>query len=157
MLAHSPKIAYARPMEHMTSQSREETLPRGKELALVFKPGTLVTFTGDLGAGKTTLIQGILEGLGALPPYPSPTFVLMNQYELAEPKVTGIARVYHADAYRLGAPDFERLGFTEWCADSEGVVLLEWPGRIEGILPEKRIEITLKSISETEREIHMKE
>lgn len=157
MLAHSPKIAYARPMEHMTSQSREETLAIGKKLALVFKPGTLVTFTGDLGAGKTTLIQGILEGLSVLPPYPSPTFVLMNQYELAGTKTTSIARVYHADAYRVGAADFERLGFAEWCADPDGLVLLEWPDRIADILPEKRIEITLKSLSETEREIHVKE
>ncbi len=128
------------------------------KLAQEFTPSTLVTFTGDLGAGKTTLIQGILQGLGATPPYPSPTFVLMHEYHLeAELPSKGIRRVYHADAYRVGSADFEKLGFAEWCADPEGLVLLEWPERLAEILPGKRIEITLKSLSETEREIQIEE
>jgi tRNA threonylcarbamoyladenosine biosynthesis protein TsaE len=136
-----------------TTQSKEATKDLGKTLARDFKGASLITFTGDLGAGKTTLIQGILEGLGALPPYPSPTFVLMNEYVLPQPTLTGIRRVYHADAYRVGTADFEKLGFAEWCGDKEGVVLLEWPERIETLLPEKRTTITLESISETERVI----
>lgn len=153
MLARSAKIAYARPMEHFLTHSRKETLDLGKKLAQGLLPGSVVTFTGDLGAGKTTLIQGILEGLGALPPYPSPTFVLMNEYILPKPSSTGVGRIYHADAYRVGASDFERLGFAEWCTDPAGLVLLEWPERIADILPKKRIEIRLKTLSETEREI----
>lgn len=140
-------------METYRTHSKNDTQALGRKLAALLHPGTLLTLSGELGAGKTTLTQGLLEGLGALLPYPSPTFVLMNQYELPRPTVSGIQRVYHADAYRVGAVDFEKLGFLEWCADPEGIVLLEWPGRIKEILPSKRVEITLKSLSETEREI----
>lgn len=140
-------------MSTFTTHAKAETQALGRQLASHFKPGQLVTFAGDLGAGKTTLIQGILEALGALPPYPSPTFVLMNQYELAAGLPSGIRRIYHADAYRVEAADFERLGFAEWCADPEGLVLLEWPERIASLLPEKRVTITLRALSETDREI----
>lgn len=143
-------------METFITHSREETQALGKELALELKPGSLITFTGDLGAGKTTLIQGMLAGLGAPAPYPSPTFVLMNQYELPQPTMSGIARVYHADAYRVEASDFAKLGFAEWCTDPIGIVFLEWPERIADILPVERIEIILKSLSETEREVQVR-
>lgn len=140
-------------MRTYTTHSKEETRALGKELALGFRPASLITFSGELGAGKTTLIQGILEGLGAPMPYPSPTFVLMNEYILPQATKTGIARIYHADAYRVGAADFEKLGFTEWCTDPTGIVLLEWPERLAEILPETRIDITLRTLSEIEREI----
>lgn len=144
-------------METYRTHSNRETQALGKQLALLFRPGQLVTCSGGLGAGKTTLIQGILDGLGALPPYPSPTFVLMNQYELPQSTETGIARVYHADAYRVGRDDFEKLGFLEWCTDPAGLVILEWPERLGDLVPEKRIEIRLTALSETAREIIVRE
>ena len=135
------------------THSKEETRALGKSLAREFFPKTLVTFSGDLGAGKTTLIQGMLEGLGAVAPYPSPTFVLMNEYHLPQPSEKGVERVYHADAYRVGAKDFERLGFLEWCEDEKGIVFLEWPERLAEILPSKRIDIVIETLSEDERKI----
>lgn len=137
------------------TSSKEATQDFGRMLAKTLVPKTLVTITGDLGAGKTTLVQGILDGLGALGPYPSPTFVLMNQYELPQATATGIVRVYHADAYRVGAADFEKLGFLEWCADPAGIVLLEWPERLGDLVPRECIEIRLKTLSETERSIEV--
>jgi tRNA A37 threonylcarbamoyladenosine biosynthesis protein TsaE len=77
----------------------------------------------------------------------------MNQYELPAPTSTGICRVYHADAYRVGAADFERLGFLEWCADPAGLVLLEWPERFGSLVPVDHIKIHLKTLSDTERSI----
>jgi tRNA threonylcarbamoyl adenosine modification protein YjeE len=139
-----------------TTRSAPETKTLGQTFAMTLSPGTLVTFQGDLGAGKTTFIQGLLAGLGALPPYPSPTFVLMNEYELPTPTATGIRRVYHADAYRVTAADFEKLGFAEWCADPAGLVLLEWPERLADILPEPRTEVMLEHRSATEREISIR-
>jgi len=136
----------------MTS-SKQATQAFGRTLAETLCPETLVTLEGDLGAGKTTLVQGILAGLGARAPYPSPTFVLMNQYELPVLTKTGIARVYHADAYRVGRDDFEKLGFLEWCADPAGLVILEWPERLGNLVPQNKTVITLRSLSETEREI----
>ena len=143
--------------QNITTHSKEETRNFGKKLASEILPGTLLCLRGDLGAGKTTLVQGLLEGLGANRPYVSPTFVIMKQYELGIPGSTGITRVYHADAYRVGTRDFTEIGFAEWCADPQGIVIVEWPERIMEILPEKRIDIMLTSISETDREIAIKE
>lgn len=124
------------------SETAEETRLLGRDFGNTLSPRTLVCFRGDLGAGKTTFIQGMLAALGARPPFISPTFVLMKEYDLDTPTANGIRRVYHADAYRMErAEDFEKIGFTEWCADPEGIVLLEWPERIESLLPEQRIEI----------------
>lgn len=143
--------------QNIITHSAADTRAFGKQLAGEIVPGTLLCLQGELGAGKTTLIQGLLEGLGAERPYVSPTFVLMKQYGLPVPSITGIKRVYHADAYRVAAKDFTEIGFTEWCADPDGLVILEWPERIQNLLPEKRIDITLVSLSETEREIILNE
>lgn len=139
------------------TSSKEATQDFGRTLATSLRPKTLVTLSGDLGAGKTTLVQGILEGLGATGPYPSPTFVLMNQYELPRATATGIQRVYHADAYRVGGADFERLGFLEWCTDPAGIVLLEWPERLGALVPTEHVEIRLEALSDTERSIEITE
>ncbi len=140
-------------METTYTRSKEATRAFGKHFGNTLTPLSLVALEGELGAGKTTLVQGILEGLGAVPPYPSPTFVLMNQYELPVPTATGIRRVYHVDAYRVGWEDFEKLGFLEWCADPEGVVLLEWPERLGDFVPAWRTKIQLKHVSDSERSI----
>jgi tRNA threonylcarbamoyladenosine biosynthesis protein TsaE len=134
------------------SHSPEETAQFGAELASEFTPG-LLTLSGELGAGKTKLTAGILNALGAEGPYQSPTFMLVKEYHLPEVTKNGIARVYHVDAYRLEPQDFETLGFQSWFDDKEGLVILEWPERIADFLPKKRIEITLKQINETEREL----
>ncbi len=137
-------------MDTITTHSAEETREAGKNFAKTLKPGTLVCFLGDLGAGKTTFIQGMLEGLGAEKPYVSPTFILMKQYDLFS---GNIKRIYHADAYRLGAKEFREIGFEEWIADSEGITLLEWPNRIAELLPEQYMTVKIESVSEMERRI----
>lgn len=131
--------------ESYQSSTAQETQERGAQFARTLMPGTLVCFRGDLGAGKTTFIQGLLAACGAEKPYVSPTFVLMKEYDLAFPTETGVRRIYHADAYRIErADDFEKIGFSEWLSDREGVVLLEWPERIASILPEQYIEVSLE-------------
>jgi tRNA threonylcarbamoyladenosine biosynthesis protein TsaE len=140
-----------------TAHSPEETRKIGGQFARTLKPGTLVCFEGNLGAGKTTFIQGMLEALGAEPPFVSPTFILMKQYILKAPTETGIKYIYHADAYRLGTPEFREIGFEEWIGDTEGITLLEWPERIAELLPEKYIMVNIESISETERRIEIRE
>lgn len=139
------------------TRSAQETRAFGEKVARTITPGTLLCLRGDLGAGKTTLVQGLLEGLGAARPYVSPTFVIMKEYALPQVTTTGIGRIYHCDAYRVEEKDFESLGFVEWCTDPQGLVILEWPERIRNILPEKRVEIVLKSLSESEREIEMRD
>lgn len=132
------------------THTAEETQKVGLEFGTSLLPGTLVCFRGDLGAGKTTFIQGMLRACGARPPFVSPTFILMKEYDLDTPTANGIRRVYHSDAYRIErAEDFEKIGFTEWCADPEGIVFLEWPERIESLLPKHGIEVRL-DIGETD-------
>lgn len=134
-----------------TSHSPEDTAQFGADLAAELTPG-LLTLSGELGAGKTKLTAGILSALGAEGPYQSPTFMLVKEYHLDAPTKTGIERIYHADAYRLEPQDFETLGFQAWFEDTEALVILEWPEKIEKYLPEKRTDITIKQVNETERE-----
>ena len=137
--------------------TKEETQELGRALAQELHPGVLVTLSGDLGAGKTTLTQGILEGLGAEKPYTSPTFVIMKEYTLPKASISGIKRIYHVDTYRIEAKDLEHLGFEEWYSDPEGLVILEWPERVQMLLPMKRIDITLTQKGEQGREIEIQE
>lgn len=139
-------------MQTFITYSAKETKELGKKLAKEILPGTLVCLKGDLGAGKTTFAQGFLEEMGAARPYVSPTFVIMKQYNLSVPK-NGIERIYHADAYRVEAKDFANLGFAEWCADKNSVVILEWPERVKEIIPNTAQKISFIWKSENEREI----
>lgn len=80
--------------------------------------------------------------------------MIMKEYDLAVPTETGIRRIYHADAYRIErADDLEKIGFSEWLSDSEGIVLLEWPERVAAILPEQRVEVSLRLGEEESRMI----
>ena len=159
---------------HIT-HSAEETRALGAALACETKPGSVIALRGDLGAGKTTFVQGFLDALGAEGPYVSPTFVIMKQYDLpetlrvsmraglpesrseaglAETSAGGIRRIYHVDAYRLETPDaIARIGWEEWCADDEGIVLVEWPEKIEGVIPASATTVSLRWISDMDREI----
>lgn len=141
-------------MKNHCTHSAEETRALGATMARETNPGSVLAFRGDLGAGKTTFVQGLLEALGAERPYVSPTFVIMKEYDLAEPSANGICRVYHVDAYRIDDPqDIAKLGWEEWCADPAGVVLIEWPEKIEGVIPASAINISLRWVSDMEREI----
>jgi tRNA threonylcarbamoyladenosine biosynthesis protein TsaE len=107
----------------------------------------VVLLIGNLGAGKTTLAKGILSGLGAADPdeVTSPTFTLIHEY--------GGGRAYHIDLYRLDtAPQVATLGLEE-IFDREAVVLIEWGEKFPGLFPAKRIEIHLRPISESARQI----
>lgn len=141
--------------EVYSAENAEEMRALGRELLSECAPGLLVTCRGELGAGKTTFVQGMLEALGAEMPYTSPTFVIMKEYQLAKPYL-GIKRVYHADAYRVTAEDFEKIGFQEWLEDREGLVILEWPEKVEKLLPERKIEFVFE-VDKGERIITMKE
>ena len=135
----------------------EATREAGRVLASRLRGGMAIALMGDLGAGKTTLTQGLLEALGAEPPYPSPTFILMHQYAIAEHESAAIRRVYHVDAYRVEAKDLQEVGWAEWCADPEAVLIVEWPGRVRDILPKDAIWIRLSVIPEGGRQLEIVE
>jgi|SRR3989344_3092272 len=138
--------------ERYLTHSAVETKALAKKIAEELAPGITVCLQGDLGTGKTTFAQGLLEALGATGPFTSPTFVIMKEYPLRR-AVNGIKRIYHVDAYRVGEKDLRQLGFTDWCQDKEGIVILEWPERIEGLLPKNMWRMHFVWKSDTEREI----
>ena len=98
--------------------------------------GEIYTFTGDLGAGKTTFVQGILKSLGAEGPFTSPTFTIVNQYNLNEIANKNIEAIYHIDAYRISSEDTDSIGFLEMLNNSNGLILIEWPEKIKCSIPE---------------------
>ncbi len=102
----------------------------GRAFARSLKPPAVVGLSGELGAGKTTLVRAISAALGVDESVTSPTYALVHCY-----KGEGVA-VYHVDAYRLRAEDEARdLGFDEMLADPLAVVLIEWPERLRGHAP----------------------
>lgn len=111
--------------------SHEETLAFGQKMATLIPAHAILALSGDLGAGKTTFVQGLALGLGILERIQSPTFVLLNNYQ---------DRLYHFDLYRLNKPsDFTSLGFEE--CFTQGICAIEWPDRIADLLPPGTIHI----------------
>jgi tRNA threonylcarbamoyladenosine biosynthesis protein TsaE len=130
------------------SDSVAQTEAVAAELARSLAAGACVALHGDLGAGKTQFVRGMVAGLGGNPrAVSSPTFVLLNVYE------GGRLTVYHLDAYRVrGADDFESIGFTE-LLEQGGVVVVEWAGRVAELLPPARIDVSIEPVGESKRRI----
>lgn len=121
----------------VTSKSDEETRILGTSLAPVLLPGDVVSLNGDLGAGKTTLVQGIAAGLGVEGPVTSPTFVIVHHYE-------GTYPIIHVDVYRLQSiQEVLDLGFEE-LLELQAIMLVEWGEAVAPLLPPKYLDIELR-------------
>ncbi len=95
---------------------------------------TMITFSGDLGAGKTTLIQEIAKHLGVIEGLQSPTFVIYKRYAVSEGQ---FKTLIHGDMYRLeSAEEIEKLGWNELITDPDTIICIEWPEKITGAIPE---------------------
>ena len=122
-------------LETVTS-SPEETRLLGERLGSMLLPGDVVALTGDLGAGKTTFVQGAAWGLGYAGPVTSPTFTLVKEYP-------GRTPIYHLDVYRLDRiQDVLDLGFEE-LVDQGAVVFVEWGDAIDVLLPDDHLQVEL--------------
>ncbi len=115
----------------------QETLAWGAALASKLPNGAFVVYLkGDLGAGKTTLVRGLLAGLGHIGPVKSPTYTLVESYDVAN------LLVHHFDLYRMEHPEeLEFMGGREYF--DEGLCLIEWPEKGEGWLPGPNLTLTL--------------
>lgn len=154
-------------MQEIITQNLEDTRQAGRDLAKSLEGGEIICLSGELGAGKTTFSQGILESLGAVGPYTSPTFIIMKQYELEskvknqKPKEEGglqainrkLSTIYHIDAYRINEDDLLNLAWEEITRNKENIVILEWPEKVEKILPDHAIKIELQWLDENRRKI----
>lgn len=136
-------------MPEFTTESAEQTVELGRQLGQKAVAGWIVGLAGDLGAGKTTLCRGFVEGAGGDPELvTSPTFTLMQTYE-------GRHRIHHFDLYRLSsAAEATEIGFTEFVYGQD-VALVEWLDRFPDLAPERYLMVVLHTIDESSRRIEI--
>ena len=130
------------PFGTFTTHSPDETQALGQTLGATLKPGAVVAFRGNLGSGKTCMIQGICQAFQVHDYVTSPTFILINEYGgiRAERPIP----IYHFDLYRLiGEEDLEALGAEEYFY-GDGVCLVEWAERAGELLPRDRVDVALE-------------
>lgn len=135
---------------YMISKSEQETIDVAIQLAKSLPTRTVLLLEGELGAGKTCFVRGLCEGLGGDPSQVnSPTFVIMQEYEIAQRR-----RLVHVDAYRLaGEEELETIGWDELLKDTHAIIAIEWPSRIKNAIPEGAISILIDHIDIDSREI----
>ena len=124
-------------MEHVTN-SPEETEALGETLAGRLEPGTVIAFTGDLGAGKTAFVRGLARGLGIIERVTSPTFTIVNEYE------GGRLPLFHFDMYRLSSADelFD-IGWEDYLTRG-GVCAVEWSENVSDALEEGCLRVDIR-------------
>ena len=127
------------------TKNAEETQLLGERLARHCKPGMVILLPGDLGAGKTTLTQGIARGLGITKTVTSPTFTIQKLYR------KGRMTLNHIDAYRLEGIS-QDLGFEEYLYD-DGLTVIEWAKFAPDLIPERYLEIKITLLEEEERRL----
>ena len=129
------------------SGSVDETHALGERLGALLQPGDVVALSGELGSGKTTLIQGMAKGMGKDPAIvKSPTFVLMREY-------SGDVPIVHIDGYRLGGASAASWLDLDLIFAPGKVTLIEWAERFEGLLPVDRLELSLSHVSTHRRRL----
>lgn len=129
-------------MLRLEAGSEQEQERIGEGLSRVVPARCLIYLTGDLGAGKTTLTRGLLRGLGYGGAVKSPTYTLIEPYEIGE------RRCYHLDLYRLADPDeIEYLGLRDML-EEDAIMLVEWPEQGAGALPEPDLMIHIRYLGQ---------
>jgi tRNA threonylcarbamoyladenosine biosynthesis protein TsaE len=133
-------------VETLASAGPDQTQRIAEELARDLGPGAVVGLTGELGAGKTCFVQGLVRGLGVTGRATSPTFVLVNEYR-------GRLAVHHVDAYRVRGPDeMVDIGLLE-LIDGDGVTIIEWADRVASLLPARTVRVHLDGLGDDPRTI----
>ena len=131
----------------ITTNSAEETQALGIALGQSAQSGDVLALVGDLGAGKTTLVQGVGIGLGIADAITSPTFTLVGEYQ-------GRLHVYHVDVYRLADATTEAVGIgLDDFFNEDGLTMIEWANLIELALPKDFLRVQLTWVSENERRV----
>ena len=131
------------------SRSPKKTQQLGMKVARHLQPNDVIALTGQIGAGKTTFVQGVAQGLGVpLSSVGSPSFVLVREYR-------GRMPIHHADLFRLERlPEAATVGLEEYY-ESDGVTLIEWANKLPGVLPEQFLEIRFEVVNPKIRKISL--
>jgi tRNA threonylcarbamoyladenosine biosynthesis protein TsaE len=131
------------------SRSADQTRRFGMRLGRMLQNGDVLCFSGDLGSGKTTFIQGIAQGWGSVDQVTSPTFVLVNEYY----RMDG-STLFHMDAYRIDSTlEAEELDIDRML--HQGVLVVEWAERIDSVLPKERLTIKMAWVADEQRSLVM--
>lgn len=135
-------------MKKYISNSVEDTNKIAEEFARTIEPGQIVLLVGDLGAGKTAFVKGVVKALHGDPDQvTSPTFTIVNEYSLDD------FPIYHFDLYRLENPnELYNIGFEEYFYGS-GVCFIEWPERASDFFDDSAIVVNIKKLGDNKREI----
>jgi tRNA threonylcarbamoyladenosine biosynthesis protein TsaE len=129
------------------SRGAEQTRRLGMRMGAHLQSGDLICLIGDLGSGKTTLVQGLAAGWGSLDKASSPTFVLVNMYRRPDK-----LKLFHVDAYRLsGAREAEDLDLDAML--ETGPMVVEWAERIQEALPQENLQVNLRWMDEDQRDL----
>ena len=132
----------------VVTESADETRQLGRTLGTLARPGDVFLLEGELGAGKTTLTQGILWGLGGDEYARSPTFVLVAEYE-------GRLTLYHIDLFRLGAAnEADGLGLDEYI-EGDGLCVVEWADRAPDLFPQEHLGVHLERLGDASRRLSL--
>jgi len=132
----------------MMLENEDATLNVGRKLGALLRAGDKIALTGTLGAGKTTLARGLLEGLGYRGEVPSPTFAIVQPYEPPETRIP----VAHIDLYRIEDPEeIPELGLEEMLID--GAMVVEWPDRMPDAFWQDALNLTLEITAEGNRQL----
>lgn len=135
-------------MKTYATYSENETKKLAKKLAKNFTHG-VIALIGELGAGKTTFVQGFAKGLDVKEKIISPTFVLIRQH-----KIPSGSTLYHVDLYRLdGQKNIEGLGLGELWSNPKNIILIEWADKVRSILPKNTVQIKFKTLEGNKRRI----
>lgn len=122
----------------INSNSPEETFELGVQIGKNASPGEVYALLGDLGVGKTVLIQGVAKGLGVIGPVNSPTFTIVQVYD------EGRLPFYHFDVYRIGdVEEMDEIGYEDYFY-GDGVCFVEWANLIDEIMPQNTVWIEIK-------------
>ena len=146
-------------MKTVISSNLKQTMEIGKQLADELNGGDILCLYGDLGAGKTALTKGIALGLGIKKEITSPTFVLMNHYNIKTLKHKNIKTLVHIDTYRLkNEQELLDIGAQDYLGADDTVCVIEWPEKIEKLLPTggQVKKITIEHLDGEKRKITIK-
>ncbi len=135
------------------SHSPEQTWRVGRRLGQHARAGDLFLLSGDLGAGKTLLTQGLAAGLGVAEAVTSPSFTLINEHA-GRDGIGRPVRLYHIDLYRLeGEAEVASVGLDDPLDDPEGICVIEWPERLAALAPVEHLLVRFGPLSETKRRL----
>ncbi|MDD5589664.1 MAG: tRNA (adenosine(37)-N6)-threonylcarbamoyltransferase complex ATPase subunit type 1 TsaE [Candidatus Portnoybacteria bacterium] len=146
----------------LTKNARETQKVAGEIVGSLLKKNrtkaAVLALEGELGGGKTTFVQGLVDIFELKVPITSPTFVVMKRYEIGNPEISKIFKnLYHADCYRLEhSQDLAALGFGEIIKNPENLIIVEWADKVREIIPDDAAWIKFEWMGEEERKIEIK-